>query len=97
MEPNINSSGMLNNIPTPPKENRKIGPIVGVLVIVLLIIIAALYFLGRGLNTNTQTDTGTQAIEMTNDEAKTDGIDANTSAAIESDLDAQLKDIDYSF
>jgi Na+-transporting methylmalonyl-CoA/oxaloacetate decarboxylase gamma subunit len=74
--------------------NKKVGPIVGVLVIVLVIIIASLYFFGRKLNTeNTNTTPSTEAVvETTSTEESTD-----SAAVIEADIDSQLKDIDTSF
>ena len=101
MEPNTNSSGMMNGLPQVPKENKKIGPILGALAIVLIIIIASLIFFGKKLNTNssanteqTSTETSTDATNQTGTESQ--GIE-DSSAAINSDLDLQLKDIDYSF
>lgn len=92
---------MLNGLPLTPKDNKKVGPIVGVLVIVLVIIIAAIYFFSQKLNTTpapventpavTNTDTSVQA--STTSSVTT----SNDAAAIQSDLDNQLKDIDYSF
>ncbi len=46
-----NSSGMMNGIPPTPHTEKKVGPIVGALIIVLILIIAALYFFGKKLNT----------------------------------------------
>jgi len=88
MEPNTNASGMMNGMPPVAKENKKVGPILGALVIVLVIIIAALYFFSQKLNTTPVTP------EVNTEEATETSSDA---AVIESDLDAQLQDIDYSF
>lgn len=103
MEPNTNSSGMMNGLPQVPKENKKIGPILGALAIVLIIIIASLIFFGKKLNTNSTTNTEQATIEtpasadvtsQTGTESQGTG---DSSAAINADLDLQLKDIDYSF
>ncbi len=100
MEPNTNSSGMMNGLPQVPKENKKIGPILGALAIVLIIIIASLIFFGKKLNTNSSTNTEQSSIETPVDATQTStesqGIE-DSSAAINADLDLQLKDIDYSF
>lgn len=97
MEPNRNSSGMLNGLPRTPGENRKIGPIIGVLVIVLVIIIAALYFFGQKLNTN-PTTTEVSEIPVTTEQTGVQTTNTNDeAAAINADLDAQLQDVDYSF
>jgi hypothetical protein len=101
MEPNINSSGMMNGLPQVPKENKKIGPILGALAIVLIIIIASLIFFGKKLNTNStanteqaSTENSSKVMDQTNTEST--GVE-DSSAAINADLDLQLKDIDYSF
>lgn len=84
MEPNIqNSSGMMNGMPPEPKQTKKVGPVIGTLVIVLIIIIAALYLFGKRLNTTTPTNS--------------DGYSQTSEADLNADLDAQLKDVDYSF
>jgi len=97
MEPNINPSGMMNGLPPVPKENKKIGPIIGVLVIVLIIIIGALVFFGKKLNTTPTTDTNQEPAEVFSNVDSTLPVTEDSSAAIEADLDAQLQDIDYSF
>lgn len=94
MEPNTqNSSGMMNGIPPVPKADRKIGPIIGALVVVLIIIIAALWFFGQKLNT-TPADNNEQENVMRNEA----GLSTSTNEVdLEADLDAQLNDVDYSF
>ncbi len=95
-----NSSGMMNGMPPVIKEEKKIGPIIGVLVIVLVLIIAALYFFGQRLNTqptnstaNTQTNSG---IETASNQSA--NVTSSTSVeSIQKDIDSQLKDVDYSF
>jgi hypothetical protein len=95
MEPtNKNANGMLNGLPRSPQESKKIGPIIGVLVIVLVIIIAALYFFGQRLNT---TPTVNEVPVKTEPVSQPIPVVNNDAAAINADLDAQLKDIDYSF
>ena len=92
MEPNIqNSSGMMNGMPPEPKQTKKVGPIIGALVIVLIIIIAALYIFGKRLNT-------TAPASMQNTTENTASLSSSTDTQdINADLDAQLKDVDYSF
>ena len=94
MEPNTqNSSGMMNGIPPVAKPERKIGPSVGVLVIVLIIIIGALWFFGQKLNTNTDQKNDQQS--AIRNEA---GLSTSTNEVdLKTDLDAQLNDVDYSF
>ncbi|MDQ5893389.1 MAG: hypothetical protein QG640_401 [Patescibacteria group bacterium] len=94
MEPNTqNSSGMMNGIPPVPKSDKKVGPIIGALVVVLIIIIAVLWFFGQKLNTTSDENSGQQ--NVIRNEA---GLSTSTNEVdLEADLDAQLQDIDYSF
>ena len=101
MEPNTNSSGMMNGLPQVPKEDKKIGPILGALAIVLIIIIASLVFFGKKLNTNSSTNIEQATTDASADVTSQTGTESqsteDSSAAIEADLDLQLQDIDYSF
>lgn len=96
---NQNSSGMMNGLPPQSKTDKKIGPIVGALIIVLIIIIASLYIFGKNLNTETEVMTPEAATtEETSDATASVAspiIDDTTS--LDAELDAQLKDVDYSF
>ena len=94
MEPNTqNSSGMMNGIPPVPKSDKKVGPIIGALVVVLIIIIAALWFFGQKLSTSPETTNEQQ--NVIRNEA---GLSTSTNEAdLEADLDAQLEGVDYSF
>ncbi|HEY9583923.1 MAG TPA: hypothetical protein VJI66_03115 [Candidatus Paceibacterota bacterium] len=99
MEPNQNSSNMINGMPPLPQEHKKAGPIIGALVLVLVIIIAALYFLGQRTDTDTSAtneESATQE-EVVRNEAANSNFDSATAAEFESDLDAQMSDVDYSF
>ncbi len=93
-----NSSGMMNGMPpTPaPATEKKVGPIVGVLIIVLMLIIAALYFFGSKLNTEAPVTTPAEQTTAANNmgATATQADDVNT---LQSDLNVQLKDVDYSF
>lgn len=91
---------MLNGLPLTPKDNKKVGPIVGILVIVLVVVIAALYFFSQNLNTTSgQIESAPIVTEETVVETDTTGGTStpNDAAAIQAELDMQLKDIDYSF
>lgn len=92
MNPNQNSSGMMNGMPPIANENKKIGPILGLLVIILVIIIASLYFFGKKLNTTPSTETPIETVTPV-----TPVSEDSSAAAIDAELDAQLEDIDYSF
>ncbi len=86
-----NSSGMMNGMPPVVKKDRKIGPIIGALVIVLILIITALYFFGQRLNTQAPT-----SIQNTSQSAAI--LSSSTEVKdLQADLDVQLKDVDYSF
>ena len=98
-----NSSGMMNGIPPVSQPEKKIGPIVAILIIVLVLIIAGLYFFGQKLNTsyNTTSDqTLTPAVQTP--PASQVSYDQRSVAnvsdikALENDIDAQLQEVDYS-
>jgi hypothetical protein len=91
-----NSSGMMNGMPPTPRTDKKVGPIVGALIIVLVLIIAALYFFGQKLNT----ELAPQESPIT--ESIADNMTATASQAddvstLEKELSEELPNIDYSF
>jgi hypothetical protein len=99
-----NSTGMMNGMPPVPKPEKKVGPMIGAIIIILALIAAALYFFGQKVNTNSPAnnvlpDPTTAAIATP---ANTDSMQAAAAksddvTSIETDLSSQLKDIDYSF
>ena len=96
-----NSSGMMNGMPPKPQTEKKVGPIAGALIIVLILIIAALYFFGQKLNTESIPQQSTSALQSPA-AVPTDAMSANASssndvASLQADLNSQLKDVDYSF
>ncbi len=98
MDNNINPSSMMNGMPPVPKNEKKIGPIVSVLVIVLVIVIASLYFFSQKLNTTPNVSEETVTSEKVTNTENTANLSSGTdSDSLNADLDAQLKDIDYSF
>ncbi len=94
-----NSSGMMNGMPPVPSTEKKVGPIVGALIIVLILIIAALYFFGSKLNTQAPVESQQQATLETadNGEMTASAAQADDVASLQADLDMQMKDVDYSF
>jgi hypothetical protein len=93
-----NSSGMMNGMPPAPKTEKKIGPIVGTLVIVLVLIIAALYFFGQKLNTEAPVQPAQQSMDTTPAATMTAAASSSDDVgSLQSDLNSQLKDVDYSF
>lgn len=95
-----NSSGMMNGMPPVTESNKKIGPIIGTLVIVIVIIIGALYFFGKRLDSQLPSTNDT-TIPVRNDSASVIPEATNEAvvneATLDSELDSQLKDIDSSF
>lgn len=96
-----NSSGMMNGMPpVTNNEGKKIGPIIGTLVIIIVIIIGALYFFGNRLDSQLP-NTNENVIPARNDSADTlpeaTNQDVTDEASLDADLDSQLKDIDSSF
>ena len=90
-----NSSGMMNGMPPTPHTEKKVGPIAGALIIVLILIIAALYFFGQKLNT--ESIPATTSAQQTSDAMTASASQTDNTATLEADLNAQLKDVDYSF
>lgn len=89
-----NSNEMMNGIPPIGKEERRLGPIIGALIIVLLIIVASLYFFGKRLNTENKID-NTKTVQTINTSSNTESTSSVES--LQQELDSQLSDIDYSF
>ena len=87
--------------PTTESGSRKpMGPIIGSIIIVLLIVLGGLYFWGERLNREEMLNQQT-APDAVVDDLKTQGtsdkvssIEADVSATNLDDLDAGLKDID---
>ncbi|MEK7213838.1 MAG: hypothetical protein AAB637_01870 [Patescibacteria group bacterium] len=93
-----NSSGMMNGLPPINHNEKKVGPIVGALIIVLILIIASLYFFGKKLNTTPPTVEVTPAVTTETPNENVANISSSTSIdSLQADLDAQLNDVDYSF
>lgn len=99
-----NSSGMMNGMPPTAHTEKKVGPIVGALIIVLILIIAALYFFGQKLNTESvpQDNTSAQTTSLNTQTRAQETMAASASqaddiASLQADLNSQLQDVDYSF
>ncbi len=99
-----NSSGMMNGMP-PANSNgkpteKKIGPIIGTLIIILILIVAALYFFNQRLSIGDQnsevSNPETSLIQKENPNTAS-AIEADSEAKIEEDLDKVAEDVDYSF
>lgn len=84
---------MMNGMPPAPQAEKKVGPIVGALIIVLILIIAALYFFGQKLNTEVapQMDQ-TPATDISANAASADDVDT-----LQAELDGAFTDVEYSF
>jgi|GEM_PF-3084482 len=92
-----NSSGMMNGMPPEVRTEKKVGPIVGALIIVLILIIGALYFFGQKLNTDSVPVESTSAQGTQDNSMTASASDAEDIAALQADLNAQLANVDYSF
>ncbi len=94
-----NSSGMMNGMPPQPQPEKKVGPIIGALIIVLILIVAALYFFGQRLNTQNKIETAAPVTQNTPTQTSsaTDATSQDDVKSLQSDLDIQMKDVDYSF
>jgi hypothetical protein len=90
-----NSSGMLNGLPPMKKEDRKVGPIVGALIVIFIIIMITLYFFGKRLNTN-DLIINTPPVQN-NISTTSSSTSSTTDASIEAELETILEDVDYSF
>jgi hypothetical protein len=97
MDNTQNSSGMMNGMPPVQKAERKVGPIVGALIIVLILIIAALYFFGQKLNTSAPADVSAPVVNNSQPQTPAAAAKSDDVASIQSDLDATFNDVDYSF
>lgn len=91
----------MNGMPPTPQVEKKVGPIVGALIIVLVLIIAALYFFGQKLNTDS-VPVETAPVTQTTPDTSTSAMAANASSAddmttLQADINAQMQDVDYSF
>ena len=96
-----NSSGMMNGMPPEVRTEKKVGPIVGALIIVLILIVAALYFFGQKLNTETpaQDTTSMQSVSPTPESTTVANASSSSDdiASMQADLNSQLQNVDYSF
>ena len=91
-----NSSGMMNGMPPVAHENKKVGPIIGALIVVLILIITALFFFGQRLNTQAPLTTDTE-VPIRNEAAASSAATSDDSTTLNAELDAQMRDVDYSF
>ena len=86
----------MNGMPPQPQTEKKVGPMVGALIIILVLIIAALYFFGSKLNTAPVVE-NVQVMEETQQEMPAAAAQADDVETLEAELSAELQDIDYSF
>lgn len=90
-----------NNMPVMPQAqmggDKKVGPIIGVIIIVIILIAAAFYFfMNKSGNQAPQQQTSSeQATNHTLEASAT--ASADDVSTLQSDLDSNLKDVDYSF
>src|SRR3954462_6173270 len=104
MDQNTTNPMPSSQAPLQPKSERKVGPIIGALIIILVLVIAALYFFSQRLNnTEPANTTGSEtSASVTSDVSAQNTQTAQAApsddvASIQTDLDGTLKDVDYSF
>lgn len=100
IKPNNNQMGGMNNgmnnmSQMPVKKEKNIGLIVAILIVVLAIVIAAIYFMGAKYSTQKVDNTTSQTINTETQTAS--AIKSDDVNTLNSELDEQLKDIDFSF
>jgi uncharacterized protein HemX len=79
-----------NTTPSMGGESKSVGPAIGIVVIILIVVLGGLYFWGQRMNTQTTEGTNTQTMSEP-DQALTQMNTQSTSddtAAIEADLNA---------
>ena len=79
-----------NQPPMPPSQKKPIGPVIGIIIIVLILILGGLYFWGEKLNLNNGYQ---QTTEETSD-AQTDQLNEQSSSDNLSAIEADLKNTD---
>ncbi len=86
-----NSSGMMNGMPPTSHTEKKVGPIVGALITVLILIIASLYFFGQKLNTESrplETSSTQQSSAISENSMTASVAQADDVTTLQADLDA---------
>ncbi len=84
----------------PPQlhQEKRIGPIVGVLIIVLVLILGALYFFSQRLDTTPVVeDQASVQTSESNSNMTASAAEADDVTSLQTDLEAEMKDVDYSF
>nr|QBM02320.1 hypothetical protein [uncultured archaeon] len=83
-----------NTTPLPPQGESKLGPIIGIIIVVIVLIIGALYFWGEKLNKANdlpQGDTMVNNLKSQQNSDEVSSIEADLKATNLDDIDADLK------
>lgn len=88
-------------IPEMPKENKSWGPILGVIVIVILLVIAAVYVLGQKLNNDakkmpTESQPVSQQINIEEQQSTAAVEETDEFTQLEANLDSSIEGLDDS-
>lgn len=99
MEPNVQQTSATNQQPTPqtmpptPPEQHasKIGPIAGIIIIILVLLLGVLYFWGQRAEQATQTsDTQANTRDIENDLANIDASLQEDATRLDTELDSNF-------
>jgi len=90
--PNMNNVPNMNNAPTP--SGSSVGPVIGIIIILVVIILAGLYFWGqKDMDTEieeTNTTASTESITVQSQSDETDSIENDLNNTEIESLDAEL-------
>ena len=106
MEPETNTSLPDNNMPImnpspmPGQESKSVGPLIGVIVIIAVIVLGGLYFWGQRLDEQKQSeaalqnDAATQELETQNTSDEVADIEADLNATNLEGLDTEMNQLE---
>ena len=87
---NLNNTNIPENPNTPTENGSSIGPIVGTIVILLIIVLGAFYFWGERKSSTPNVDNTVQDIKMQDKSDDTSSIEADLQSTDVESVDAQL-------
>ncbi len=82
--------------PLQPHSEKKVGPIVGALIIIIILVIAALWFFGSKLNTDAPVESA-PVVQQNDTQMQASAASADDVNSLQADLDATFTDVEYSF
>ena len=87
---NLNNTNIPENPNIPTENGSSIGPIVGTIVILLIIVLGAFYFWGERKSSTPNVDNTVQDIKMQDKSDDTSSIEADLQSTDVESVDAQL-------